>query len=95
MYLGSLLRLQPDDGARIQQVSTAVLGELDGTDRIYRRARMRLERLDGTLRKWDEDTKGAHHAVLISLRERMQQICVKIPAAEPAHASCEAFLDKA
>ena len=69
-----------------------MLGELDGPDRIYRRARMRLVRLDKALRKWDADAKGAHHEVIVALRGRMQQICVKVPAAEPARATCEAFL---
>jgi hypothetical protein len=89
------LRLQPEDAAKIQTVTTQVLGELDGPDRIYRRDRMRLERLDAALRKWDTDSNGAHHDVIVGLRERMQQICGKIPQTEPAHASCSAFLASA
>ena len=95
IYAASLLRLQPDDAVRISGVTLQVLGELDGPDRIYRRARMRLERLDLALRKWNTDTKGAHHEILVGLRARMQQICGKIPRAEPAHASCDAFLASA
>jgi protein disulfide-isomerase len=91
-YAISLLRLQPDDVQRIQSVTAQVLGELDGQDRIYRRARTSLEALDQALRTWDAGSKGAHHEVIVSLRDRMQQICVKIPKAEPAHASCDAFL---
>lgn len=94
-YAISLLRLQPDDAARIQGVTAQVLGELDGQDRIYRRARTSLEALDRALRKWNADSNGAHHEVIDSLRDRMQQICVKIPKAEPAHASCAAFLASA
>ena len=92
IYATGLLRLAPDDPARISEVTNGVLGELDGPDRIYRRGRMRLVRLDKALRKWDADARGAHHEVIVALRARMQQICVKVPAAEPAHASCEAFL---
>ena len=95
IYASSLLRLQPDDAAKISSVTVQVLGELDGPDRIYRRARMRLERLDLALRKWNTETKGAHHEILVGLRARMQQICGKIPQAEPAHASCDAFLASA
>lgn len=94
-YVISLLRLQPGDAARIRSVTADVLGELDGQDRIYRRARTSLEALDRALRKWDTDSKGAHHEVIVGLRDRMQQICAKIPKAEPAHASCEAFLASA
>ena len=95
IYAASLLRLQPDDAARIAAVTGQVLGELDGPDRIYRRDRMRLARLDQALRKWDADTHGAHHAVIVDLRGRMQQTCVKIPQHEPARASCDAFLASA
>lgn len=92
IYASSLLRLAPDDAAKISEVTSGVLGELDGPDRIYRRGRMRLVRLDKALRKWDTDAKGAHHEVIVALRTRMQQICVKVPSAEPARATCEGFL---
>ena len=95
IYAYGLLRLQPDDAARIQDVAGQVLGELEGADRIYRRARMRLARLDTALRKWDADTRGAHHQVIVGLRGRMQQICVKIPQGEPARTNCDAFLASA
>jgi hypothetical protein len=94
-YAASLLRLDPKDADKILNVTGQVLGELDGPDRIYRRARLRLARLDKSLRKWDADTGSVHHAVIVGLRERMQHICVKIPQAEPARASCDAFLASA
>ena len=81
MYASSLLRLEPNNAGQIQSVTGQVLGELDGPDRIYRRARMRLARLDKALRKWNADTGKTHQAVIVDLRERMQNICVKIPAA--------------
>jgi len=86
------LRLQADDVERIRKVTTEVLGELDGTDRIYRRARTRLATLDATLRKWNDAAAGAHRDVLTGLRARLQEICVKIPATEAARGSCDAFL---
>ena len=95
IYAVGLLRLQPEDATRISSVTGQVLGELEGPDRIYRRDRMRLARLDKALRKWDADTHGAHHQVVVGLRARMQQLCVKIPQAEPARASCDAFLASA
>jgi hypothetical protein len=92
IYAASLLRLAPEDETKITAVTSSVLGELDGPDRIYRRARMRLVRLDQALRKWDGNAQGAHHEVIVALHARMQQICVKIPQPDPARASCEAFL---
>ena len=72
-----------------------MLAELDGPDRIYRRARVRLEKLDRELRAWNDASRGQHADVLQELHARMQEICVKIPDAEPARASCDAFLKAA
>ena len=95
LYLSGLLRMTPKDSARIQQAGAAVLSELDGPDRIYRRARVRLEKLDRELRAWNDASKGQHADVLQSLHARMQEICVKIPEQEPARVSCDAFLSAA
>jgi hypothetical protein len=92
LYMSGLLRMAPNDTQRIADAGTAVLGELDGPDRIYRRARVRLELLDQQLRAWNDAAKGAHSDILQGLHERMQQICVKIPNQDAAHTSCEAFL---
>jgi len=91
-YAAALIEMRPTDTDTIGSVTAQVLGELDGPDRIYRRARLRLERLDKALRGWNDAGKGAHAAVLATLRTRMQQVCVKIPVAEPARGSCDAFL---
>jgi thiol-disulfide isomerase/thioredoxin len=95
LYVSGLLRLAPKDAPRIETAGVQVLSELDGPDRIYLRARVRLEKLNQELRAWNLGAKGAHGDVLQSLRARMQQICVKIPDDEPARASCDAFLQNA
>jgi thiol-disulfide isomerase/thioredoxin len=95
LYVSGLLRMTPKDSSRIQQAGSAVLAELDGPDRIYRRARVRLERLDRELRAWNDASQGQHGDVLQTLHARMQEICVKIPDNEPARASCDAFLKAA
>ena len=79
LYVSGLLRMAPEDTARIADASASVLGELDGPDRIYRRARVRLERLDQELRAWNEAANGSHQDLLQRLHGRMQEICVKIP----------------
>jgi len=91
LYLTALMRLKPDDTATIRTVGIQVLKELDGTDRIYRRARTRLVQLDGDLRKWSA-AAPARTPVLRALRQQLQGTCTRIPAAEPARASCDAFL---
>jgi thiol-disulfide isomerase/thioredoxin len=94
-YLSGLLRMAPQDSQRIEDAGTAVLSELDGPDRIYRRTHVRLERLDRELRTWNTAAKGAHDDVLQGLRGRMQQICVKIPDTDAARRSCDDFLKSA
>jgi protein disulfide-isomerase len=95
LYLSGLLRLTPKDAPRIESAGAQVLSELDGPDRIYLRARVRLEKLDRELRAWNLAAKGTHRDVLDSLHAHMQQICVKIPDGEPARESCDSFLQPA
>jgi len=95
LYISGLLRMAPKDTQRISEASSAVLSELDGPDRIYRRARVRLEKLDRELRAWNDSSKGSHADVLQALHEHMQEICVKIPDTDAARASCDAFLKTA
>jgi hypothetical protein len=89
-YLMGLMRMRPTDDAGIRAAALEVLGELAGPDRIYQRTRARLERLDHALRKWN--AKGDHAATLAVLRQRMDGICSQISKADPAHATCRAFL---
>ncbi len=89
-YLLGLIRMKPADDADIRAVGLSVLGELDGPDRIYRRTRVRLERLDHALAKWN--AKGGHAATIAALRQRMDGICGQIPRIDPANATCRGFL---
>jgi thiol-disulfide isomerase/thioredoxin len=89
-YVLGLVRMQPENGARIRDASFKVLGELDGPDRIYMRTASRLKRLDSTLREWNKD--GAHAREIAVLRDHMSGICGKIPAEEPARKTCDSFL---
>jgi thiol-disulfide isomerase/thioredoxin len=89
-YLMGLIRMTPNDDAAIRTAGLSVLGELDGPDRIYRRTRGRLERLDRALSKWN--AKGDHSATITALRQRMDGICGQIPKTDPANATCRGFL---
>ena len=91
LYVQALLRLAPEDSKRVETATLAVLAELDGRDRLYTRSRVRLVRLDTGLREWARAMPAAP-AVLARLRQRMQPICARYPAADPAHGACEEFL---
>jgi thioredoxin-related protein len=92
-YVRGLIRMRPDDEAAVRDATLAVLDELDGPNRIYRRSRARLETLDADLRNWN--ASGAHATAIAVIRERMAAICAQVPAAEEvALASCAAFLSE-
>jgi hypothetical protein len=82
--------MRPKDSASIRDATLAVIGELDGPDRIYMRTAKRLKRVDATLRDWNQ--KGEHAAAIAAIRKRMDEICGRIPEAQPARGTCKAFL---
>ncbi|HEX6998997.1 MAG TPA: thioredoxin family protein [Gammaproteobacteria bacterium] len=90
-YVRGLIRLRPDDEAAVRDAAVAVLGELEGPERLYRRTRARLESLEAALREWN--ARGEHDAAIAAIRDRMAEVCAGIPAAEAeAIARCTAFL---
>jgi thiol-disulfide isomerase/thioredoxin len=91
-YLVGLIRMKPKDDADIRTAGLAVLGELDGPDRIYQRTKTGLDRLNSALTKWN--AKGDHAATITALRQRMDGICGQIPKTDPANATCRGFLAK-
>jgi thiol-disulfide isomerase/thioredoxin len=90
LYLNALLRISPTDRDRIRQTGLAVIAELDGPERIQARTRMRLEKLDGELRKWND--KHQYDADIQALRARMNSVCGKLPSGDAGYATCQKFL---
>jgi len=90
LYVNGLLRMTPQDEPRIRAAVLAVLGELQGADRIHARARVRLERLDAALEEWAMKTNNA--ATLKSVAQRWQQICGALAVDDPARTGCSALL---
>ncbi len=93
IYVLGLVRMRPEDNDAIRDATLAVIGELDGPDRIYMRTAKRLERLDSSLRDWNK--KGKHAAAISAIRKRMDGICNGIPEAQAARGTCNSFLAKA
>jgi thiol-disulfide isomerase/thioredoxin len=88
-YLDGLLRLSPDDTATIEKVGIAVIGELDGPNRIHRRTLSRLTRLDKALGEWNTTPQRA--AVIAKLKSSVAQACAKTPGDIAAEAGCRNF----
>jgi protein disulfide-isomerase len=88
-YLDGLLRLTPDDTAKIEKVGLEVTAELDGPNRIHRRTLARLNRLDGKLHEWS--TTPARAAVYAKLSTKVAQACAKTPGDAAVTAGCSSF----
>ncbi|WP_211461016.1 thioredoxin family protein [Collimonas silvisoli] len=90
-YLSGLLELTPQDEGRIEKVARTVLQELGGTQNaFYERNRTVLERLAKKLNAWNGD--GKHQAVLGRLRQQLDTVCGKLPAADAQRATCQGLL---
>lgn len=88
-HLAGLLRLAPEDTATIEKVGVAVIGELDGPNRIHRRSLSRLNQLDGKLREWS--TTPARIAVASKLRSGVSVACAKSAGDATVDAGCRKF----
>jgi thiol-disulfide isomerase/thioredoxin len=89
-YVRGLVRMQPDDEGAIRNAAIAVLDELDASGDLHGRTRRSLAKLETSLREWNQDAR--HEATIRTVRERMQAICGKIPAGDPALPACTGFL---
>jgi thiol-disulfide isomerase/thioredoxin len=86
LYVNGLLRMAPQDEPRIRAASLAVIGELDGADRIHARAKTRLDRLHDSLRNWAKQTR--HPETLSAIAKRWNSICASLAASDPASREC-------
>lgn len=89
-YLGGLIEMTPDDVVRIQSETVNVVRELEQGRAFYQRPKLQLERLETKLVAWGEGKE--RKAALAKIRQDVLTICGKIPAEEPARATCEGFL---
>ena len=81
----------PQDGARIEKAAAQVIGELEPTpDTFYERNQRALERVGKNLAKWNKD--NAHAQAMQRLRAEMAGVCTKVPATDPARATCDRVL---
>lgn len=89
-YVRGLLRMKPQDEAAIRAALMDVLGDLDASGDLHGRTRRSLGRLETSLKDWNHD--GSHAGTLAAARERVQAICVRLPATDPARDACKGFL---
>jgi thiol-disulfide isomerase/thioredoxin len=87
-YVGALVELAPQDGARIGQAVGSILGELEPKpETFYERNQRSLERIGKRLADWNKT--GAHAEVMHKLRGQLDAVCRQLPAGDAARANCE------
>ena len=90
-YIRTLLASAPDDTARIERVAGQIIGELEPVpETFYERNRRALERMGKELTAWNKDKR--HEASVQRIRREMTAVCEKLPAADPARATCDGAL---
>jgi thioredoxin-related protein len=90
-YVTSVIDLAPQDAARIEKAALMVVGELEpAPDTFYERNRRALERMGKKLAAWNQDNR--HDDVLKRVRTAMTGVCAKLPAKDPARATCSGVL---
>jgi thiol-disulfide isomerase/thioredoxin len=93
-YVNALIELAPHDEARIEHAAKSVIGELDPTpDTFYERNRRGLERMGGKLAAWNAQHR--HEPAMARIRAQMAAVCAKLPAADPARATCDGVMRSA
>lgn len=92
-YVRYLVELAPADAARIESVTSAVVGEFaaapNAGDLFFARNRGVLNRMSTQLAKWNKD--GAHDAVLTKLRSQVSPMCGRLPAGDADRGACDSL----
>jgi len=90
-YVNSVIELSPQDSARIEKAALMVIGELEPMpDTFYERNRRALERMGKSLAAWNKNSR--HDDSLKRIRVQMAGVCAKLPASDPARATCSGVL---
>ncbi len=90
-YIKALIAAAPQDAARIERAAGQVIGELEATpETFYDRNQRALERLGKELAAWNKNRK--HDASLQRIGAQMASVCAKLPATDPARATCAGAL---
>jgi thiol-disulfide isomerase/thioredoxin len=94
-YVRALLELAPQDAARIEQVVSAVIAELEAKpETFHARNGSVLATMGRRLREWSE--KHGQAEPLQRLRAVLDGVCGKLPADAPERAACgQVLADKA
>lgn len=98
-YVGALVELAPQDGARIERAVQSVLADAaKQPDAFYERSGRSLQRIGKQLAGWSAPGGpggSAAAAVVDRLQGRLDGVCRALPAADSQRAVCEGLLKSA
>ena len=87
-YIGALFDLSPDDAPRIEKAVLAVFADAaKDSGAFFDRSARSLKRITGRVDNWSKP--GTHAAELTRLRAAYDNVCRKLPAADPQRQTCE------
>ena len=93
-YVNALVDLSPQDAKRIETAAAQVIGELEAKpDTFFGRNQRALEKMGKKLTAWNKDNQ--HGASVQRIRAQMTSVCAKLPAGDPARATCDGALQPA
>jgi hypothetical protein len=93
-YVKALIELSPNDASSIESAAQQVIGELEPKpETFYERNRRALERMGRELNAWNKTKQ--HEESLRRIRKDLASVCVQLPAADPARATCNSALSPA
>ncbi|MEW6705372.1 MAG: thioredoxin fold domain-containing protein [Pseudomonadota bacterium] len=90
-YVSALVDLAPEDGVRIEKAVRQLWTEAGAQpNAFYERSARSLQRVAAKLHAWNAG--GRHAAAMRRLTAQLQQVCARLPAADPQRAACEGLL---
>jgi hypothetical protein len=90
-YVNARVELAPSDVAAVEGTAQRVIGELEPVpDTFYGRNLRVLQRMGNKLAEWGKDP--ASRAALGRIRAQLAGVCAKLPAGDPARATCAGAL---
>jgi hypothetical protein len=90
-YVRALIDLAPQDAGRIERAMRSVIGDIEPRpETFYERNRATLDRLGAKIAEWNRD--GSQESIVARLRNQMNAVCGRLPAAAPERTTCERVL---
>ena len=87
-HVGALVEFAPQDEARIEAVAAQLIDEAAAApDGFHERSARSMQRAGARLAAWNRG--GAHAAVFVRIKARLDAVCTRLPVGAEARTACE------